>query len=139
MILPIPFFYFLNRKMIPRMSHFTNHTLTHKPKLIQNCGGDWTRTHSVIDTRFTVWPGSPTPAHPLSLSKSQWTDSNPRPADYKSAALPTELHWLKSNLQDIRLYPPKKRLQRYNYLKKWIRKSTNQLLIGKSIYKYLIS
>ena len=25
---------------------------------------------------------------------SQWTDSNPRPADYKSAALPAELHWL---------------------------------------------
>ena len=24
--------------------------------------------------------------------KSWWTDSNPRPADYKSAALPTELH-----------------------------------------------
>ena len=23
---------------------------------------------------------------------SWWTDSNPRPADYKSAALPTELH-----------------------------------------------
>ena len=26
---------------------------------------------------------------------SQWTDSNRRPADYKSAALPTELHWPK--------------------------------------------
>ncbi len=25
-------------------------------------------------------------------NKSWWTDSNPRPADYKSAALPTELH-----------------------------------------------
>ena len=31
---------------------------------------------------------------PYSLQKSWswWTDSNPRPADYKSAALPTELH-----------------------------------------------
>ncbi len=29
-----------------------------------NSGGGWIRTHSVIDTRFTVWPGSPTPAHP---------------------------------------------------------------------------
>ena len=31
---------------------------------------------------------------PCSLLKkwSWWTDSNPRPADYKSAALPTELH-----------------------------------------------
>ena len=26
--------------------------------------------------------------------RSQWRDSNPRPADYKSAALPAELHWL---------------------------------------------
>ena len=26
------------------------------------------------------------------IIKSWWTDSNPRPADYKSAALPTELH-----------------------------------------------
>ena len=28
----------------------------------------------------------------LRLTWSWWTDSNPRPADYKSAALPTELH-----------------------------------------------
>ena len=28
---------------------------------------------------------------------SWWTDSNPRPADYKSAALPTELHQRLSN------------------------------------------
>ena len=27
-----------------------------------------------------------------SVKWSWWTDSNPRPADYKSAALPTELH-----------------------------------------------
>ena len=36
---------------------------------------------------------------------SWWTDSNPRPADYKSAALPTELHqqdhW--SGRQDLNL------------------------------------
>ena len=30
----------------------------------------------------------------LSIKWSWWTDSNPRPADYKSAALPTELHQL---------------------------------------------
>ncbi len=28
------------------------------------------------------------------LDWSWWTDLNPRPADYKSAALPTELHQL---------------------------------------------
>ena len=32
---------------------------------------------------------------------SWWTDSNPRPADYKSAALPTELHQL---MQAISFY-----------------------------------
>ena len=30
--------------------------------------------------------------HFLCADWSWWTDSNPRPADYKSAALPTELH-----------------------------------------------
>ena len=30
----------------------------------------------------------------LTKNWSWWTDSNPRPADYKSAALPTELHQL---------------------------------------------
>ena len=50
-------------------------------------GGGKIRTYSVRDTRFTVWPGSPTPAHPLPFLPSQWRDSNPRPADYKSAAL----------------------------------------------------
>ena len=29
---------------------------------------------------------------PYELKWSWWTDSNPRPADYKSAALPAELH-----------------------------------------------
>ena len=28
----------------------------------------------------------------IKIKWSWWTDSNPRPADYKSAALPTELH-----------------------------------------------
>ena len=37
-----------------------------------------------------ILPYSP----PLSGLKSWWTDLNPRPADYKSAALPTELHQL---------------------------------------------
>ena len=32
-------------------------------------------------------------------SSSRWRDSNPRPADYKSAALPAELHRLKNNHQ----------------------------------------
>ena len=32
---------------------------------------------------------------------SWWTDSNPRPADYKSAALPTELHQRISNARII--------------------------------------
>ena len=36
------------------------------------CGGDRIRTYSVKDTRFTVWPGSPTPAHPRLLMSSKW-------------------------------------------------------------------
>ena len=61
-------------------------------------------------SRFTVcplWPLGKSPknkniiiasskrATPKSMTEphwSWWTDSNPRPADYKSAALPTELH-----------------------------------------------
>ena len=63
-------------------------------------GGNRIRTYSVEDNRFTVCPGSPTPAYPLVpvicpplsrrtdlMTMSRWRDSNPRPADYKSAAL----------------------------------------------------
>ena len=56
-----------------------------------HCGGrGWIRTTEVVDGRFTVcslWPLGNLPTF-----WSWWTDSNPRPADYKSAALPTELH-----------------------------------------------
>ena len=54
--------------------------------------------------RFTVCPLWPLGNSPILIQKiyrsdsgkkwSWWTDSNPRPADYKSAALPTELHQL---------------------------------------------
>ena len=42
------------------------------------------------DNRFTVCPLWPLGKSPIYWS--WWTDLNPRPADYKSAALPTELH-----------------------------------------------
>ena len=35
---------------------------------------------------------------------SQRRDSNPRPTDYKSVALPTELRWLNIRIQNIILY-----------------------------------
>ena len=54
--------------------------------------------------RFTVcplWPLGNSPITdfqedllPEAIKWSWWTDSNPRPADYKTAALPTELHQL---------------------------------------------
>ena len=44
--------------------------------------------------RFTVCPLWPLGNSPKINLWSWWTDSNPRPADYKSAALPTELHQL---------------------------------------------
>ncbi len=54
-------------------------------------GGEWIRTTEVVDNRFTVCPLWPLGNSPMSIW-SWWTDLNPRPADYKSAALPTELH-----------------------------------------------
>ena len=42
------------------------------------------------DNRFTVCPLWPLGKSPIYWS--WWTDLNPRPADYKSAALPAELH-----------------------------------------------
>ena len=54
-------------------------------------GRGWIRTTEVVDGRFTVcslWPLG----NSSIFNWSWWTDSNPRPADYKSAALPTELH-----------------------------------------------
>ena len=47
------------------------------------------------DDRFTVcslWPLGKPSIFNYQLDWSWWTDLNPRPADYKSAALPTELH-----------------------------------------------
>ena len=54
-------------------------------------GREWIRTTEVVDNRFTVCPLWPLGNSPI-FTWSWWTDSNPRPADYKSAALPTELH-----------------------------------------------
>ena len=59
------------------------------------CGGQrWIRTTEVEDVRFTVWSIWPLWNLPiyLILLWSRWLDSNPQPADYKSAALPIELH-----------------------------------------------
>ena len=61
-------------------------------------GGRWIRTTEGIASRFTVCPLWPLGNSPIFCCSrlhrrwSWWTDSNPRPADYKSAALPTELH-----------------------------------------------
>ena len=57
-------------------------------------GGRWIRTTEGIASRFTVCPLWPLGNSPIfSCAVWSWgTDSNPRPADYKSAALPTELH-----------------------------------------------
>ena len=64
-------------------------------------GRRWIRTIEAESNRFTVcplWPlgNSPIKIQPTIADRiwSWWTDSNPRPADYKSAALPTELHQL---------------------------------------------
>ena len=54
-------------------------------------GGGWIRTTEARRNRFTVCPLWPLGNSSI-FTWSWWTDSNPRPADYKSAALPTELH-----------------------------------------------
>ena len=68
---------------------------------------DWDRTNSLCSTdalfyqlNYVSIPGPQgagkhkrsTPGHAKTRGWSWWTDLNPRPADYKSAALPTELH-----------------------------------------------
>ena len=55
----------------------------------QNCGESRIRTCEVKNSRFTVCPRWPLEYLPNILKnlKSRWRDSNPRPADYKSAAL----------------------------------------------------
>ena len=76
----------------------TNSSL-HKKALQENPARQiywWKRVdsnHRSRSNRFTVCP-----LWPLGNSSiwSWWTDSNPRPADYKSAALPTELHQLEA-------------------------------------------
>ena len=66
-------------------------------------GEDGFEPSKLKSNRFTVCPLWPLGNSPLTISDiyrllpikwSWWTDSNPRPADYKSAALPTELHQL---------------------------------------------
>ena len=60
--------------------------------LITTHGGRrWIRTTEAGSNRFTVCPLWPLGNPPI-FDWSWWTDSNPRPADYKSAALPAELH-----------------------------------------------
>ena len=66
-------------------------------KVQRNAGGSgWIRTTEAKRNRFTVcplWPLGNAPRYLIVRKNwSWWTDSNPRPADYKSAALPTELY-----------------------------------------------
>ena len=83
---------FFGQQKTPIKSGFLLGTFSYPP----DGGGGWIRTIEVSDNRFTVCP-----LWPLGNSSifgyvmrwwSWWTDSNPRPADYKSAALPAELH-----------------------------------------------
>ena len=54
-------------------------------------GGGWIRTTEANATDLQSAPFGHSGTPPYSIW-SWWTDSNPRPADYKSAALPAELH-----------------------------------------------
>ena len=80
-------------------------------------GRRWIRTIEAKRNRFTVCPLWPLGNSPLSsfskikayclnsrLQWSWWTDLNPRPADYKSAALPIEPHRHLSGWRRIRTF-----------------------------------
>ena len=70
-----------------------NPLLSNDKKGFLHGGRGWIRTTEVTDDRFTVCSLWPLGNSSISLLNwSWWTDLNPRPADYKSAALPTELH-----------------------------------------------
>ena len=60
------------------------------------CGGNRIRTYSVIDNRFTVCPGSPTPAYPLENHWSVYGAGGgirtPDPLITNQLLWPTELH-----------------------------------------------
>ena len=64
----------------------------HKIKTFCLVGEDGFEPSKRRRNRFTVCPHWPLGNSPIFNKWSWWTDSNPRPADYKSAALPAELH-----------------------------------------------
>ena len=81
-----------------KLAHRTNYGRTWVQR---HAGGGrrWIRTTEAKRNRFTVcplWPLGNAPIYYYTIIIreiwSWWTDSNPWPADYKSAALPTELH-----------------------------------------------
>ena len=73
--------------------------VAHRPEkdwcawLRENGGESRIRTYEAVKQQIYSLPPLAAWVSPLFRSRSQWTDSNPRPADYKSAALPAELHW----------------------------------------------
>ena len=77
----------ITNQLLCQLSHIGNLT----ESLRYSNGWRRIRTFEGVANRFTVCP-----LWPLGNSSiwSWWTDLNPRPADYKSAALPTELHQL---------------------------------------------
>jgi hypothetical protein len=86
---------FLTKEALYRLSYvgFAATDLLHRTYQRENGGGGRIRTSEGFADRFTVcslWPlGNPT----IWLHWSQRRDSNPRPTDYKSVALPAELRW----------------------------------------------
>ena len=67
------------------------------PMVFSFGGSGWIRTIVAIQQQIYSLPPLAAREHShifieFKIRWSWWTDSNPRPADYKSAALPTELH-----------------------------------------------
>ena len=87
----------INVGFLPTASSNTkNKTLTKSQGLIFG-GKRWIRTTEVVDVRFTVWSIWPLWNLPVYMQLvwnrwSRWSESNQQPTDYKSVALPIELH-----------------------------------------------
>ena len=88
-------------------NRFRNPDISYINPIHANGGGGRIRTSEGFADRFTVcslWPlGNPT----MGVYWSQRRDSNPRPTDYKSVALPAELRWPR-----LRILLIKHRIQR---------------------------
>ena len=92
------------------------------PMVFSFGGSGWIRTIVAIQQQIYSLPPLAAREHShifieFKIRWSWWTDSNPRPADYKSAALPTELHQQTDAVNSEIYYIIDERKSQYPFLK----------------------